>query len=242
MQSTKSSIQERLNAAAIIVRKYNLGGIHFFFNRFSTCNKTQLEAAWFIAQRKIQNREIIKDALQLSAEESKEVHLKLQAVKSDNESLYKYLHNEFDVRKFKLQDEKVERRVRASLAIKYLEIQSADILNISKNEKTSLKTKTSSFKSKFKVALIILAIAGAMSIPRIISGLSSVETLTVKIHEQSKYNYRVGATCRDGWHSEATGRGACSHHGGVADWIYETAYHKTLEECAVEAQKLSWRD
>ena len=32
--------------------------------------------------------------------------------------------------------------------------------------------------------------------------------------------YRVGAICRDGTQSSATGRGACSHHGGVAQWIY----------------------
>lgn len=31
--------------------------------------------------------------------------------------------------------------------------------------------------------------------------------------------YRTGAFCRDGWRSSATGRGACSHHGGVAYWI-----------------------
>ena len=31
---------------------------------------------------------------------------------------------------------------------------------------------------------------------------------------------RIGAICRDGWRSNATGRGACSHHGGVAQWLY----------------------
>lgn len=31
---------------------------------------------------------------------------------------------------------------------------------------------------------------------------------------------RVGAICSDGWLSSATGRGACSHHGGVAQWRY----------------------
>ncbi len=30
---------------------------------------------------------------------------------------------------------------------------------------------------------------------------------------------RVGATCKDGSTSTATGSGACSHHGGVASWI-----------------------
>lgn len=33
--------------------------------------------------------------------------------------------------------------------------------------------------------------------------------------------HRVGAICRDGWRSYATGRGACSHHGGVGEWLYE---------------------
>jgi hypothetical protein len=31
---------------------------------------------------------------------------------------------------------------------------------------------------------------------------------------------RVGAICRDGTRSNATGRGACSHHGGVDHWLY----------------------
>jgi hypothetical protein len=31
---------------------------------------------------------------------------------------------------------------------------------------------------------------------------------------------RVGAICNDGTTSTATGSGACSHHGGVKEWIY----------------------
>jgi hypothetical protein len=33
---------------------------------------------------------------------------------------------------------------------------------------------------------------------------------------------RVGSVCRDGWPSPSTGRGTCSHHGGVAGPRYET--------------------
>lgn len=33
---------------------------------------------------------------------------------------------------------------------------------------------------------------------------------------------RVGAICKDGTSSKATGRGACSHHGGVKEWKYES--------------------
>ena len=32
----------------------------------------------------------------------------------------------------------------------------------------------------------------------------------------SSYSVRTGAKCRDGTSSSATGRGACSHHGGVS--------------------------
>ncbi|MFD3162836.1 SH3 domain-containing protein [Herpetosiphon sp. NSE202] len=36
----------------------------------------------------------------------------------------------------------------------------------------------------------------------------------------SNSGQRVGAICRDGTRSNATGRGACSHHGGVDHWLY----------------------
>jgi len=32
---------------------------------------------------------------------------------------------------------------------------------------------------------------------------------------------RIGAICNDGTTSKATGSGACSHHGGVKEWICE---------------------
>ncbi|RYF39629.1 MAG: DUF3761 domain-containing protein, partial [Cytophagaceae bacterium] len=31
---------------------------------------------------------------------------------------------------------------------------------------------------------------------------------------------RTGARCSDGSYSGATGSGACSHHGGVSEWLY----------------------
>jgi hypothetical protein len=33
-------------------------------------------------------------------------------------------------------------------------------------------------------------------------------------------HYRIGARCRDGWRSDATGSGAYSWHGEVAEWLY----------------------
>lgn len=39
---------------------------------------------------------------------------------------------------------------------------------------------------------------------------------------QPKRTYPIGATaiCRDGTYSYSTGRGTCSHHGGVAQWLH----------------------
>lgn len=42
----------------------------------------------------------------------------------------------------------------------------------------------------------------------------------------SYYTVRTGAVCKDGTHSSATGRGACSHHGGVAYW--KTKHQKSV--------------
>lgn len=38
--------------------------------------------------------------------------------------------------------------------------------------------------------------------------------------EEDEERYRIGAICNGGWESDATGRGACSHHGGVMCWKY----------------------
>lgn len=76
---------------------------------------------------------------------------------------------------------------------------------------------------------------------RIIDGLTSVETLTSRIHERSKYKFS-GSKCNDGWTSFSQGQGACSWHDGVNYEFNKGEYSKTIEECLVEAEKLSWRD
>ncbi len=48
----------------------------------------------------------------------------------------------------------------------------------------------------------------------------SYYTYTYTPTTNTNRGYRTGAICRDGWHSYATGRGACSHHGGVDYWLY----------------------
>ncbi|MDL5515052.1 hypothetical protein QSE00_24795 [Arenibacter sp. M-2] len=49
-------------------------------------------------------------------------------------------------------------------------------------------------------------------------------TPSIETSSKTKINnvkVRIGAVCNDGSISRATGRGACSHHGGVDYWLYE---------------------
>ena len=49
---------------------------------------------------------------------------------------------------------------------------------------------------------------------------SITKTYRPKKSVQNYGRVRVGAICCDGTRSYATGRGACSHHGGVCQWLY----------------------
>lgn len=49
----------------------------------------------------------------------------------------------------------------------------------------------------------------------LIAACIALLTLTTVLFAQA----RTGAICKDGTSSAATGRGACSHHGGVARWL-----------------------
>lgn len=50
------------------------------------------------------------------------------------------------------------------------------------------------------------------------SSFSKTSKPTIQIKKSTR---RVGAICRDGTRSSATGRGACSHHGGVSRWLVQ---------------------
>ncbi len=46
--------------------------------------------------------------------------------------------------------------------------------------------------------------------------------------------YRVGATCQDGSRSSATGRGACSWHGGVSHWLVRDETKQVTDVSTIE--------
>lgn len=55
---------------------------------------------------------------------------------------------------------------------------------------------------------------------RVLSIVALLGMMTLGGGAAQTTRYRVGATCNDGTTSTATGRGACSHHGGVRCWLY----------------------
>ena len=52
-------------------------------------------------------------------------------------------------------------------------------------------------------------------------GLHCAATVTQESTEP-RTGPRVGAVFSDGWRSSAIGSGACSHHGGVREWVHST--------------------
>jgi hypothetical protein len=76
---------------------------------------------------------------------------------------------------------------------------------------------------------------------RINDGLTTVDALTFKLYERSKYKFS-GTICNDGFISHSQGQGSCSWHDGVKKRFKKGDYSKSIEECYVEAKKISWMD
>jgi hypothetical protein len=158
-----------------------------------------------------------------------------------------------------MSDEKVARRARHLLAIKYFKIVK------SKAEaaflEPSLSNRWATFASDNYQYLLyavvwILLIGTFTSGPRLVEGWThprdlqqsylveqfprvwprpvTEEGLAQFLHEDSRYG-TDGAICRDEWVSQSTGSGTCSHHKGVKRWYRK--YSRTLSDCQDQAEK-----
>jgi hypothetical protein len=98
------------------------------------------------------------------------------------------------------------------------------------------------WRLQFILGIIIWLIFGKSTFLRVKDGFTDPKVIANKIYNDASWSYRIGAYCKDGTKSFATGRGACSWHGGVQEWIQETKYKKTKEACLKEAYEISWLD
>jgi hypothetical protein len=101
-----------------------------------------------------------------------------------------------------------------------------------------------SLKSINKTVLFLITVLwlvfGKSTFNRVLLGFTHPNEIAKKLYEDSSISYKIGAYCNDGWESDATGSGACSHHGGVELWKYKTFYLKSKGKCYQEALEISW--
>lgn len=80
-------------------------------------------------------------------------------------------------------------------------------------------------KTFFYSLFVVILLSGAALIDNSVKAEPIISGQEITAYHLDEYNltsiqnvYRVGAKCCDGTNSKATGRGACSHHGGVKYW------------------------
>ena len=104
------------------------------------------------------------------------------------------------------------------------------IIKILKKEKIIYKEFQIESLLKFQYILFALLwlCFGKWTVNRIELGIQNPHQIAEKLYNDASYEIRVGALCRDGWESFATGSGACSYHGGVTEWKTKKIYKKNI--------------
>lgn len=245
----KDNVKSYLERYSLISRKYNLKNKADYLTSFSKIDVEILENAWLHGLKEIRHEEIIKDASCNFTIEQKSIinNRSIVMMLKNHQKIYSYLNSSFEPKKLKLSDENIERRFRYNIAIKYLQLIELEIDQLRKEQLLPNKAKKivlnayDSIKAPISIFICILLISSPFWFSTVRDGLTSVEKLTVRIHEKSKYTFD-GAICNDGWVSHSQGRGTCSWHDGVDFYFYDGEYGKSIEECRKEAIKKSWRD
>jgi hypothetical protein len=268
MKNSNIGIQNKLNQAAIIYRKYNLGDEDLFLSVFQKVAKRKIDESWILALKKIQHREIIKDtSLPISVSQSNEIQNFVSNFSSDPDEIFKYLLSPFDVKELKFNDESAQRRIRHILAEKYIGHIIEDLIIYKPIWLNTFLEKATRFninlaKKLIKFLLIVIGILSLIAVvfsPRIIEGLTPPENLLNKylekqyplidqkpiteevlaIYLHEDSKYKFnGAVCRDGCISHSQGQGTCSHHNGVDHYFYKGQYSTTNEECEYKAKEI----
>lgn len=98
-------------------------------------------------------------------------------------------------------------------------------INEQKTQKNGTKGNIKKCSYLFKHDVVIETKAPISEVVYIGTKARPEPQVTTPHYYQPSYNYnnnddfRGGAICRDGSRSYSTGRGTCSHHGGVARWL-----------------------
>ena len=113
-----------------------------------------------------------------------------------------------------------------------------DKLEISKTSWSRIKRRVSKMVTPRARKLFLALATGGVLTYTLADKFTPVDVLTRRLYERSM-QVSEGAICIDGTISSSTGRGTCSHHGGVDYQFKDTIYSKTLEQCRKEAEDIS---
>lgn len=232
-----SEIQDKINKYCLINRKYQLLDESNFTLKFSKIDIKDLKLAWKYGCDKIQNDEIIKDSKDLPKNGKKDISQKLQKFNFESNDLFYYLNSKFEVKELKLDEEKVERRLRNILALRHQKIILTEINKLKRKEKlTQFKEKVVGIAT---LSIIPIIVIGFFFGSHIRDGFTTVDVLTERIYQREIYEFN-GSKCNDGSTSHSQGRGTCSWHDGVNYKFYTGEHKYSLEECRNKAKDRSW--
>jgi len=230
----ESKVENLLEDAAIVIRKYALGDFEYFHSQFRKYDKDLLENCWEKTKR-VQHKDIIKDTNEIDKDDLLIVQNRYnQTIKELSYLRSTLLYKTFDPKKLHLKKENIERRLSNLLAKEFIEVTKKELTKIG-----TIKYKISFNIFKYRTPFFFSFLFVLIFNKPIFDRLTPVDKLAEKIHERSKYKYS-GAKCNDGTTSKSQGRGTCSWHGGVDYYFYKGDYKKTIEESYIEAKDISW--
>lgn len=234
-------LKNKLNSCSIIIRKYDLGQKDFFLEKFNFIDSQILENSWEFAAKKIDKKEIIKDASNINLADNKNIEYKICMYSISTRKIYNYLKKDFNDNKLNINEQNIEKRFRNLLALRYIRLEIPKIREVEERRKMSRKEKLNAFFVDNFFLLLFILIFGCITSGFFIDKFTPIKELTERIHERSKYIFN-GSICNDGSTSHSQGRGTCSWHGGVNYEFYVGDYAKSIEECKNEAIETSWID
>lgn len=237
MTKREKHIYQKFLTVAFVIHNYRIGDKHYFYSLFPNADKNILDKVWATETSKTP---IIDWYEKVSDEEEQTIKEKFSKLRFNDAKIFDYLLKPINTNA----DIKAESALRKLMAISYLRSTEFAINDLTGIPETFLseefKKKRKKKQNRFLIG-IALIITIAFSSPRIIEGLTPVETLAKKYYEVSRYTYS-GTICRDGWKSHSRGSGTCSHHGGIKSYFEKGDYSLTFQQCVEKARQKSWRE
>lgn len=235
MTKQEKDIYLRLLSISFVIHSYQIGDKQYFYTLFPSVDQDILEKIWLTETKK---SPIVSFYEQISDSEELLIKNKLNRLGHNEVKLFDYLSKPLD----KNLDIKTESALRKLMASRYIEIAVFSINNLlgipEKFLSKVFKEKRNLRRRRIFIGFTVI-IAIAFSLPRVIEGLTPVESLARRYHEESRYTYS-GSLCWDGWESHSRGRGTCSHHGGVKSYFEKGDYSLTFQQCLEKAKQKSW--